>query len=95
MFKNLDLILISIILLIIVVILGIKLYEMPLLLSISVIFLTILAIPLYKRCMKSRKKYRKNTFWAKDWYESKCQYITILYGITSMSIVVFIMKKIS
>jgi len=93
MYRYFDLILISIILFIITIVIGINLYKEPWMLSLSLIALSILAIPLYKSCIRKRKPLHKNTFWEKDWHQNRCTYIMIMYGISSASIVVYIFKK--
>ena len=83
---------IALILLLIALILVMVLYTMPLKMSIAVIFMSLLSIPLYKLCMKHRKRPAKHSFWAKVWYENKCQYALIIYGIMSAYVIVLIAK---
>ena len=73
MIKNLDLIIIKILLSIIAFVFGVKLINMSILQSGLIIVLSLFSIPLYKRCTKRQKKIIEDNFWKNYWHDMQCK----------------------
>lgn len=92
MFKNFDLIILTIILSIIAVILGVKLLNMDIKQGSMIIIFSLLSIPLYRICKQKQASLKKNTFWANYWHDMQCKLPIILYGVSAAGFIVWVNK---
>jgi len=95
MFKKLDLLLLTIILSLIAFIVSIELIKSPIIIIIGVIVISFMTIPIYNKCISSRKKFYKKSFWGNYWYDMKCKLVVIPFALIAMGLVVWITGYVS